>query len=83
MCGFRSISPVLRQSGTGMKEVYDRCSVGCSTVYPEKFSGRESAWGSSNYNDDMCQIDDEDDLVLGTSAKFSSDLLSADFNKVI
>ncbi|KAL6952610.1 mitogen-activated protein kinase kinase kinase [Sarracenia purpurea var. burkii] len=48
--------------------------VRCSTIYPEKFSG-------SNCDDDMCQIDDNEDLVVRASAKFDSALLSDDINK--
>ncbi|GMP38789.1 hypothetical protein CsSME_00009917 [Camellia sinensis var. sinensis] len=32
--------------------------------------------GSGNCDDDMCQIDDEDDLLIGASPKFDSALLS-------
>mgnify|MGYP003703450147 FL=1 len=54
----------------------------CSTIYPEKFPGNVPHWWSGNCDDDMCQIDDEDDLVIGASAKFDFTLLSDDFNKV-
>ncbi|KAG5560110.1 hypothetical protein RHGRI_003410 [Rhododendron griersonianum] len=57
----------------------DQISVRCST--PEKFSGRGPIWGSSCCDDDMCQIDDKDDLVVGASMKFDSALLSDDINK--
>ncbi|XAR57224.1 Mitogen-activated protein kinase kinase kinase [Bertholletia excelsa] len=56
-------------------------SVRCSTIYPDKFSGSGPVWGSSNFDDDMCQIDDKDDFMVGTSAKFHSSLLSDDLNK--
>ncbi|KAI8017931.1 Mitogen-activated protein kinase kinase kinase NPK1 [Camellia lanceoleosa] len=36
-----------------------------------------------NYDDDMCQIDDEDDLLIGTSTKFDSALHYDHFNKVV
>ncbi|GFZ22064.1 NPK1-related protein kinase 3 [Actinidia rufa] len=62
---------------TPLKDV--RNSVRCSTIYPEKFSGR--GWGLSNCDDDMCQIYDKDDLVVGASMKFDSALLSDDFSK--
>ncbi|XP_028125963.1 uncharacterized protein LOC114322757 [Camellia sinensis] len=48
---------------------------------PEKFPGNVPHWGSGNCDDDMCQIDDEDDLVIGASGKFDFTLLSDDFNK--
>ncbi|CAL5416433.1 unnamed protein product [Camellia sinensis] len=47
----------------------------------EKLPGSVLHWGSGNCDDDMCQIDDEDDLVIGASSKFDSALLSDDFNK--
>ncbi|CAL5377615.1 unnamed protein product [Camellia sinensis] len=46
-------------------------SVRCSTIYPEKFPGSVPHWGSGNCDDDMCQIDDEDDLVIKASANFN------------
>ncbi|GFZ08831.1 NPK1-related protein kinase 2 [Actinidia rufa] len=58
-----------------------RNSVRCSTIYPEKFSRRGPLWGSSNCDDDMCQIDDKDDLVVGASMTFDSALLSDDLSK--
>ncbi|XP_057485670.1 mitogen-activated protein kinase kinase kinase NPK1-like [Actinidia eriantha] len=64
---------------TPLKDV--RNSVRCSTIYHEKFSGRGPLWGLSNCDDDMCQIDDKDDLVVGASMKFDSALLSDDFSK--
>lgn len=76
------MNPEMRTIGTDIKGVRDMDSVRCSTIYPEKYSGRGSPWGSINYDDDMCQIDDKDDLVTGASMKFRSSLLSADFNKV-
>ncbi|CAL5377616.1 unnamed protein product [Camellia sinensis] len=71
----------LKNSKTYMrlKDVHN--SVRCSTIYPEKFPGSVPHWGSGNCDDDMCQIDDEDDLVIGASAKFDFALLSDDFNK--
>uniref|UniRef100_A0A5B6Z2A7 mitogen-activated protein kinase kinase kinase n=1 Tax=Davidia involucrata TaxID=16924 RepID=A0A5B6Z2A7_DAVIN len=76
-----SMNPDTRTTCTGLKDVHDMGSVRCSTIYPEKFSGRISQWGLSNCDDDMCQIDDKDDLVVGESMKFNSALLSVDFNK--
>ncbi|XP_057956768.1 mitogen-activated protein kinase kinase kinase NPK1 [Malania oleifera] len=72
---------VIRTTCTGLKDVCDISSVRCSTVYPEKFSGTGSLWGARSCDDDMCQIDDKDDFVVGASANFSSALLSRDFNK--
>lgn len=58
-------------------------SVRCSTVYPENLSGVGSHWGPMNCDDDMCQIDDQDDLMVSSSAKFRSALVSNDVTKVI
>ncbi|CAL5327664.1 unnamed protein product [Camellia sinensis] len=71
--------PVIRTTYTRLEDVHN--SVRYSTIYPEKFPGSVPHWGSGNCDDDMCQIDDEDDLVIGASAKFDSALLSDDFNK--
>lgn len=38
-------------------------------------------WGSSRYDDDMCQLDD-DELMAGTSMKLNSTLATNDVNKV-
>lgn len=66
----------MKTSGSGgMVDADDKDSVRCSTIYPEKFSG----WGSSRYDDDMCQMDDDDLMVGNTSMKFEFN----DANKVI
>ncbi|KAA8548602.1 hypothetical protein F0562_000286 [Nyssa sinensis] len=75
------MNPDTRTTCTGLKDVHDMGSVRCSTVYPEKFSGRESLWGLRNYDDDMCQIDDKDDLVVDASMKLNSTSPYDDFNK--
>ncbi|CAL5375692.1 unnamed protein product [Camellia sinensis] len=64
---------------TQLKDAHN--SVRCSTIYPEKFPRSVPHWGSDNCDDDMCQIDDEDDFLIGASTKFYSALLSDDFNK--
>lgn len=70
-----------RHFGIGSDDIHDMCNVGCSTIYPEKLSGDAPNWGSSNYDDDMCQIDEED-FFNDVSIKRSSTSLSADINKV-
>lgn len=57
-------------------------NVRCSTVYPENLLGDAPNWGSSNYDDDMCQLDDEEDFFSDALIKRSSTSLSADVNKV-
>ncbi|XP_076883970.1 mitogen-activated protein kinase kinase kinase NPK1-like [Bidens hawaiensis] len=73
------ISPEIKTNG-GMVDTHDMNSVRCSTIYPEKFSGGPM-WGSSRYDDDMCQMDDDDDLIAGKSMKFDSTSLTNDINK--
>ncbi|KAJ4955583.1 hypothetical protein NE237_012366 [Protea cynaroides] len=76
-----STGPVLRPRTTcsGLKDVCDMGSVKCSTLYPEKLSGI-GQWGTST-SDDMCQIDDKDDLLLDQSIKLNSVSAMDDFNK--
>lgn len=71
-------------SSNGLKDACTMMSgVRCSTIYPEKFSGKGAFWKSGNFDDDMCQIDDKDDLVMvGSSMKFGSEFHSKDLNKV-
>ncbi|XP_059649988.1 mitogen-activated protein kinase kinase kinase NPK1 isoform X2 [Cornus florida] len=77
-----SMNPDTRITGTKLKEFHNMGSLRCSTTYPEKFSARGPLWGSSNYDDDdMCQIDDKDDLLGVGSVKFNSALVSDDLNK--
>lgn len=38
-------------------------------------------WKPVNFDDDMCQIDDDDDLVLG-EYRFTSTMVSKDCNEV-
>ncbi|CAL5373483.1 unnamed protein product [Camellia sinensis] len=70
--------PYIKTTCMQLKDVHN--NVRCLTIYPENFSGSVPQWGSDNCDDDMCQIDDEDDFVIGASAKFDSALLSDNFN---
>ncbi|XP_057476240.1 mitogen-activated protein kinase kinase kinase NPK1-like [Actinidia eriantha] len=81
--GKRTTTPEmnLKNSTTFTRLKDDHNSVRCSTIYPEKFSRSSPLFGSSNFDDDMCQIDDADDLVLGASGKFDSALLTDDLSK--
>ncbi|XVF63187.1 hypothetical protein PTKIN_Ptkin09bG0067900 [Pterospermum kingtungense] len=76
-----SINSEIRSTCTGLKDVCEMGSVRCSTVYHGKLSEPGSYWRASSNDDDMCQIDDQDDLELGASVKFNSVLASADLNK--
>ncbi|KAF7837251.1 mitogen-activated protein kinase kinase kinase NPK1 isoform X1 [Senna tora] len=59
--------------GGGLKDVCQMDSIRCSIVYPDTCSYQ----GASNYNDDMCQIDDKDDLFIAASVN-SKSLFSSD-----
>ncbi|XVF38159.1 hypothetical protein REPUB_Repub20aG0076000 [Reevesia pubescens] len=76
-----SINSEIRSTCTGLKDVCEMGSVRCSTVYHGKLSESGSYWRASSCDDDMCQIDDKDDLEFGASVKFNSVLASADLNK--
>ncbi|KAG2721717.1 hypothetical protein I3760_02G094900 [Carya illinoinensis] len=76
-----SMNSVIRRSMcTGLKDVCEMGSLSCSTAYPLK-SLRMGSWGASNGDDDMCQIDYEDDLVVDASVKLKSILASDNLNK--
>ncbi|CDO99017.1 unnamed protein product [Coffea canephora] len=70
-------------SSNGLKDACTMSGVRRSTMYPEKFSGQGSVWKSGNFDDDMCQLDDKDDLLMvGSSMKsYNSEFHSKDFNK--
>ena len=55
-------------------------SLRCSSVFSGNYEVR-SNWGSSNSEDDMCQIDDKD-LFASSSIKYKSIISSNDLNKV-
>ncbi|KAL6293366.1 hypothetical protein ACE6H2_001508 [Prunus campanulata] len=77
------MNPSIRRSTcAGLKDICDMGTVRCSTVYPGSFSGGGSRWGATNNDDDdMCQIDDKDDIMLGSFAKFKSVVGPDDLNK--
>ncbi|XVE81555.1 hypothetical protein DITRI_Ditri15bG0074200 [Diplodiscus trichospermus] len=64
-----------------LRDVCEMGSERCSTVYPGKLSEPGSYWRARSCEDDMCQLDDKDDLEFGTSVKFNSVLASADLTK--
>ncbi|CAI0466246.1 unnamed protein product [Linum tenue] len=73
-----------RSTCGGLKDIGDMGgSMRSSMIYPESTSGSGSYWhGTSNIDDDMCQIDDKDDfMVVRTSSKFKSVFSSTDLNK--
>lgn len=70
-----------RRSCNGLKDVGDLGGASCSTINPEQYSGG-SLWQPVNFEDDMCRLDDNDDLAFGASTKFNQTLLSSDCNQV-
>ncbi|XP_030923637.1 mitogen-activated protein kinase kinase kinase NPK1 isoform X1 [Quercus lobata] len=78
-----SLNHVIRMSTcTGLKDVCEMDSLRISTVYPQNsLNLNVRSWGLSNPDDDMCQIDDKDDLMVGASVKLKSIIVSDDLNK--
>ncbi|KAF3457180.1 hypothetical protein FNV43_RR01837 [Rhamnella rubrinervis] len=70
-----------RSTCAGLKDIFDMGSVRCSTVYPENLSGVDSHWGPMNHDDEMCQIDDQADLMVSSLVKFRSTSVSNDLTK--
>lgn len=68
------------QRSTGLKDICEMGSLRCSSVFSGNYGSR-SNWGSSNFEDDMCQIDDKD-LFVSSSIKYKSTISSHDLNKV-
>lgn len=58
---FASEMPTCRDSD-------DMCNFGSlqhSTIHPNKLLGSTQMWGRTSSYDDMCQIDDKDNTILG------------------
>ncbi|KAL3648939.1 Mitogen-activated protein kinase kinase kinase npk1 [Castilleja foliolosa] len=70
-----------RSSCMCLKDFGELGGASCRTVHSEHLSEHGSLWQPVNVDDDMCRIDDSDDLVLGASTKFSHTLLSSDCNQ--
>ncbi|GFP84003.1 mitogen-activated protein kinase kinase kinase npk1 [Phtheirospermum japonicum] len=77
----KSLNLETRSSCMGLKDFGELGGASCSTVHPEHLSEHGSLWQPVNFDDDMCRIDDSDDLMLGASTKFSHTLLSSDCNQ--
>ncbi|KAI4317777.1 hypothetical protein L6164_025620 [Bauhinia variegata] len=58
----------LGSSCTSLKDVCQMDSIRCSTVYPESVL-KAGFYRGAGDDDDMCQIDDQDDLVVGALVK--------------
>lgn len=58
--------------GIGLKDVCQMDSIRCSSVSPETLLKSDFYRGTSNDDDDMCQIDDQDDIFGDASVKSKS-----------
>ncbi|XP_074307166.1 mitogen-activated protein kinase kinase kinase NPK1-like isoform X2 [Silene latifolia] len=74
----KSISNATRTFSGGLKDICNLGSVGCSTVYPENFSGTQPLWGTNCSDDDMCVLDDKDDFSMGASVDLNPAMLTND-----
>ncbi|XP_022958800.1 mitogen-activated protein kinase kinase kinase NPK1 isoform X3 [Cucurbita moschata] len=72
-------SIIQRSTCEGLKDICEMGSLRCSSVFSGNYEVR-SNWGSSNSEDDMCQIDDKD-LFASSSIKYKSIISSNDLNK--
>ncbi|XP_011090761.1 mitogen-activated protein kinase kinase kinase NPK1 [Sesamum indicum] len=70
-----------RRSCNGLKDDSELGSSRCSTIHPEQLSEQGSLWQPVIFDDDMCRLDDNDDLVLGAPTKFKHTLVSNDCNQ--
>ncbi|XP_022878807.1 mitogen-activated protein kinase kinase kinase NPK1-like isoform X2 [Olea europaea var. sylvestris] len=77
----KSMNVETKMTYNSLKDVNVADGVTCSTMYPNQLSDSQSFWQPVNSDDDMCLIDDSDDLVFGTPAKSTSTLLSRDYNQ--
>lgn len=58
-------------------ETTDVCNLGslnCSTVSPEKSYDSRNLWRRNGSDDDMCQIDDRNDITMGERRISSSSM---------
>ncbi|XP_023006461.1 mitogen-activated protein kinase kinase kinase NPK1 isoform X2 [Cucurbita maxima] len=72
-------SIIQRSTCEGLKDICEMGSLRCSSVFSGNYEVR-SNWGSSNFEDDMCQIDDKN-LFASSSIKYKSIISSNDLNK--
>ncbi|KAL8490760.1 hypothetical protein ACS0TY_022668 [Phlomoides rotata] len=66
-----------KRSCNGLRNVGNLSGTRCSSVHPDRFS----TWKPVSFDDDMCRINDDDDLVLGESMKFTSTMVYNDCNE--
>ncbi|GFY91952.1 NPK1-related protein kinase 3 [Actinidia rufa] len=65
----------------GSMDICNLGSLSCSTVNFDKLAGSRHIWGANNSEDDMCQIDDKDEFMVGREKKSSSGLMPDNFNE--
>ncbi|XP_057498044.1 mitogen-activated protein kinase kinase kinase NPK1-like isoform X2 [Actinidia eriantha] len=65
----------------GSMDICNLGSLSCSTVNFDKLAESRHIWGANNSEDDMCQIDDKDEFVVGREEKSSSGLIPDNFNE--
>lgn len=66
-----------KRSCNGLRSTGNLSGTRCSSIHPDQLS----MWKPANFDDDMCQIDD-DDIVFGETMKFTSTMGSNDCNEV-
>ncbi|KAL9240799.1 hypothetical protein vseg_014977 [Gypsophila vaccaria] len=74
-------SNATRTYSGGLKDICNLGSVGCSTVYPDNYSGARPFWGTNGSDDDMCVLDDKDDFDIGSSSQLNPAMLADDCTK--
>ncbi|XP_042047960.1 mitogen-activated protein kinase kinase kinase NPK1-like [Salvia splendens] len=77
----KSMNLEARRSCNGLKDIGDLGGASCSTVNFKQYSEGSLRQPVNFDDDDMCRIDDNDDLVFGTSTKFRHSLLPSDCNQ--
>lgn len=66
-------------------DVNDVCNLGslhCSTVSPEKSFESRHPWRRNSSDDDMCQIDDSNDITMG-EGNLRSPLMTDNFKVTV
>ena len=70
-------------SRAGSEDVCNLGTLDFSTVDSEKFSEGKHIWRKHDLDDEMCQLDEKDDLLVGGETKFNNILIPDDFSKVL
>ncbi|GFZ02955.1 NPK1-related protein kinase 2 [Actinidia rufa] len=75
------VGQIRKISNAGSMDICNLGSLSCSTVNFDKLAGSRLVWGANNSEDDMCQIDDKDEFVVGREEKSSSGLTPNNLNE--